>query len=802
MTGGTRKKDIPIGKLLQAGIDLHQAGSLLQAKATYEEILRLDPRHFDALHLLGIIAAQMQDPAQAERLIARALEVNPTSQVAYANHGNTLLELGRPDEALISYEKAIAIAPNYAEAFNNRGLALQRLGNLHEALASFDKAIALQPQYAEAINNRGTALRLLGHLEDAVRSHDQALAIRPDYPEALNNRGVCLQDLGRLEAALTSYAAALSLSPDYAEALNNQGTCLQALGRSEEASKSYLRAIGLKPGYAQALNNLGIALQDLQRFEEALLRHDEAIALEPRFLEAHNSRGNALQGLMRLEEALKSFDQVIFAAPDYAPAHYNKGNALQKLKRPQDALESYDKALAIRPHYAEAWCNRGNALCFIGQLEQAEASYREAIRIDPDNLTIRSNWLFNINYFQSFSPADVLSEARNYGRKASGKIAARFKSWNLLLNQNKMKVGLVSGDLANHPVGYFLEGLIESIDLTRFELHAFVTSTLSDDLTKRIKPFFTKWTPIYDASDSAAATLIHQEGIHVLIDLSGHTAHNRLPIFSHKPAPVQASWLGYFSTTGLPEIDYFIGDPHMAPSSEEGNFVEKIWRLPETWFSLKPPDFALPVSQSPGLTNGYLTLGSFGNISKMNGRVISTWTSVLKRIPRSRLLLKANQFIDPQRVVEVREKFEGLGVSTDRLIIEGPESRETYFKAYQRVDFMLDTFPYPGGTTSVDALWMGVPVLTLKGDRFLSRLGESIAINAGLSEWIAKDVDDYVAKAAEFAADVERLAYLRTNLRARVLKSPLFDVGRFAENFSNALSGMFHERVKAITEGQ
>jgi predicted O-linked N-acetylglucosamine transferase (SPINDLY family) len=306
------------------------------------------------------------------------------------------------------------------------------------------------------------------------------------------------------------------------------------------------------------------------------------------------------------------------------------------------------------------------------------------------------------------------------------------------------------------------------------------------------------WTPIYGKSDFDAASLIHQKGIHILVDLAGHTANNRLPVFSYKPAPVQVSWLGYFSTTGLPEMDYFLGDPHLSPPSENIFFTENLWNLPETWLCQTPPAFELPVSDLPALSNGYITFASFANLSKINDKVVSTWASVLHQAPKSKLLIKSKQLADTTQINRLQNRFKKFDITPDRLLLEAPETWNNYFKAYNRVDIILDTFPYPGGTTSVDALWMGVPILTLRGDRFLSRLGESIAINAGNQEWIAEDVQEYVKKAVDYSSELQRLAQQRGTLRSRILKSPLFDANRFAKSFGDELLGMWLQSSKLI----
>ena len=282
--------------------------------------------------------------------------------------------------------------------------------------------------------------------------------------------------------------------------------------------------------------------------------------------------------------------------------------------------------------------------------------------------------------------------------------------------------------------------------------------------------------------------------MHVLLDLSGHTANNRLPIFAWKPAPVQSSWLGYFATTGVAQIDYLLGDPYVTRAEEASHFTEHIWRLPECYLCFTPPKFALKVEPLPALSAGHITFGSFNNLAKMNDAVVALWARVLQAVSGSRLLLKSAQMNDPNVRETTRQRFAARGIDPDRLRLEGSAPRGELLAAYSQVDIALDPFPYPGGTTSVEGLWMGVPVITRRGDRFLSHVGESIAQNVGLSDWIAADDDDYVDKAVEFTADLEHLTTLRKGLRQKVMASPAFDAPRFARRFEAAMWGMWESR--------
>jgi len=366
------------------GLALHQQGKLADAERIYEEVLQRQPNHFDALHLLGVIARQTGRPERAVELIRKAIGLNAKVAAAHSNLGNALKNLKRLEEALASYDRAIALKPDFAEAHCDRGNALMELKRPEDALASYDRAIALKPDYAEAYYNRSIALTDLKRLEAALASYDRAIALKPDYAEAHNNRGNALKNLRRLEEALASYDRAIALKPDYAEAHNNRGNALKDLKRPEEALASYDKAIELKPDYAEEHNNRGNALMELKRPEEALASYDRAIALKPGFAEARCNRGNALMELKRPEEALSSYDRAIALKPDFAEARCNRGNALMELKRPEEALSSYDRAIALKPDFAEAHCNRGNALKDLKRPEEALASYDSAIALKPD----------------------------------------------------------------------------------------------------------------------------------------------------------------------------------------------------------------------------------------------------------------------------------------------------------------------------------------------------------------------------------------------------------------------------------
>lgn len=353
-------------------------------------------------------------------------------------------------------------------------------------------------------------------------------------------------------------------------------------------------------------------------------------------------------------------------------------------------------------------------------------------------------------------------------------------------------MGVVSGDLRDHSVGHFFESVVKALDPKRIELIGYPTHHEVSALTLRIKPCFAAWKPLVGLNDAAAAKLIHDDGIHVLLDLSGHTAYNRLPVFAWKPAPVQASWLGYCATTGVAEIDYYIADSWTLPESQERYFSEKIWRLPESYLCFAEPAESGPVSPLPALGNGYLTFGSFNNLTKMTDDVVELWAALLRAIPGSRLLLKAKQLKEAAVAERVRERYAAHGIDAGRLQLEGPiAGRGGHLATYERIDIGLDPFPYNGVTTTMEALWMGVPVLSLSGERFLARQGVGILTNAGLSDWVAADGAALIARAQAWSQDLAGLAALRAGLRERLKASALLDAPRFARHVENAFFEMW-----------
>ena len=611
-------------------------------------------------------------------------------------------------------------------------------------------------------------------------------------PAALN-KAIQLHHAGQLEKAQRIYRAILEVEPRNAEVQNNLGVLLKTLRALPEAEARYRQAIMLKPDYYDAHGNLGNLLLASGRLFEAEATYGHGLRINPHYAMAHYNLGNAFLSTQRLDEALRCFRQAIKLKPDHAGAYTDLGNTLKGMGRLAEAEAVHRQALLLNPHSPQAHNNLGIALADQGRLHEAASSFQKAIGLQPYVPEIHSNLLFYMNYMDGVSKDTKLQEARDYGRRVAQSATKRFANWKEATPLDKLRIGFISGDFRNHPVTYFLEGLLSRIDRSRFELFAYNMNRVEDELTEKLRTHFDRWTEIFNKTDLEAADRINADGVHILVDLAGHTALNRLPVLAFKPAPVQASWLGYFATTGVSEVDYLLGDPQVSPVEDDRDFVERVKRLPETYLCWTPPHIELAVAELPALTKGHVTFGCFNNGTKLNDDVLSLWGRVLNAVDGSMLFLKASQFADADFRNQIVNRLSFYGVSPDRLIMEGRSTRADYFAAFSRVDLALDPFPYPGGTISVDGLWMGVPVVTKRGDCFIARNGETIARNCGQDAWVARDDHEYQEKAIRYASDIPALARLRRELRPRLLTSPLFDSTLFARRFEQAMDEMWRD---------
>jgi predicted O-linked N-acetylglucosamine transferase (SPINDLY family) len=696
-------------------------------------------------------------------------------------------------DALPALRKCVQHLPNDAVAHCNLAAALLQAGLNEDAAAAAHTALTIKPEFVEAHCNLGVALHRLGCREQALASFNNALRFNANVAAVYDYLGNLHGELGQYESAEACCRKALEIQPTLATTWIHLGNALQGLSRFDEAAQSYRQALQLNRNSAVALNNLGNALRMLGQSEQAAASFEQALAIQPDFAEAHNNLGIVHKQLGRPEEALSSYQHALALRPDFAEALVNLGDLFKERSQVDNALASYLRAVALKPDMASAHANLGTFLRYLGKFDEAIASYRKALELQPNYLNARSNLLLTATYQAAIPMLDQLAEAKRFG-EAVLRQTVPFRDWsNTREPERCLRIGFVSGDLRNHPVGFFMENVLGALAVLPGLCCIVYSNYLpEDDTTGRIKRHCHVWREVPGWSDRRLAEQVREDGIDILIDLSGHTAHNRLPLFAWKAAPVQASWLGYFATTGVSAIDYLIADPWTLPDGLEAGFTETIWRLPETRLCFSAPRDDIEVGPLPALRQGYITFACFSNLSKVNDAVLACWARVLQALPDSRMMFKTKQLEAVSIQQSLLARFAAHGVGADRIITERPEPRAAYLAAYSKVDIILDTFPFPGGTTSVEALWMGVPVLTLAGQSFLGRQGVGLLMNAGLPDWIAHDEEDFMERALAHARDLPRLSALRAALRARLLASPLCDAPRFAWHFEQAMRGMWH----------
>ncbi|MAF95921.1 MAG: hypothetical protein CMM60_09245 [Rhodospirillaceae bacterium] len=817
---------------IQESIDLavkhHAAGRLPEAESIYQQIIQADPNQPVALHLLGVIAHQVGKHDTAVDLITKALAIKPDYAEAHYNLGIAFKELGKLDEAAASYHKALAIKPDFAEAHSNLGNALKTLGRLDEAVASYHKALAIKPDYAEAHNNLGIAFKELGKLDEAAASYHKALAIKPDYAEAHNNLGVVLKDLGKLDEAVASYHKALAIKPDYAEAHNNLGTALQDLGKLDEAMASYHKALAIKPDYAEVHNNLGVVLKDLGKLDEAVASCHKALAIKPDYAGAHSNLGNALKDLGRLDEAVASFHKALAIKPDCAEAHSNLGIALKTLGRLDEAVASYHKALAIKPDYAEAHSNLGIALKKLGKLDEAVASYHKALaiksdfaeahsnlgnalkgqgRLDeavasfhkalaikPDYTGAGRNLLYVMLNVPGLSTEELFTEHLRFSEKHSQGIARPAEDFtNDPTPDQRFRVGYLSSDFRNHPVGSVVFPLLSSHDRTKFEVFCYADVPCPDAMTERFQSCVDHWHPIAGKTDAEVARMVRADGIDVLVCLAGRFDNNRPLVCVHRAAPVQVSFHDG-ATSGLEEMDYWLTDDFLHSPDTKEMFTEELHRLP-VFYQWPPIEETPTVEVLPADQAGLVTFGSFNNPAKVNEEVIRLWAQILKSVPSSRLLLKYKNWYDQASLRDsVVERFAACGMERDRVMFAtSHDTLAEHLERYGEVDIALDPFPFNGATTTFQALWMGVPVVSLAGETFISRMSGSILHHAGLGDLVVDTPEAYVACARDLAGNFARLRTLRADLRERLESSPLCDAPAYARSVETAYREMWRK---------
>ncbi|MEK7412465.1 MAG: tetratricopeptide repeat protein [Planctomycetota bacterium] len=714
---------------LQTALQHHQAGRLQEAEALYRQILKIQPAHPDAIHLLGMIAYQVGQHQVAIDYISRAITLNPHVAEFQGSLGLAYRALGKLDEAVAHYRRALTLKPDFADAHSNLGNALRDQGKLEEAIVHYRQALAINPAYADAHSNLGNALRDQGNLEDEIAQYRRALALRPDFVEAHNNLGNALRDQGKHEEAITHFRRALALKPAYADAHNNLGNALKSQGKLEEAVAQYRQALALKPDYAEGHTNLGNALKEQGQVEAAVACFRRALALKPDYTEAENHLMHQLQHLCK-------WDQL------------------------EDLIKRQKQQL----------CTTSDA------------------RIPPFTFLCLP-----------CSPAEQLRAAQNWAANYLASIVRLRKGLGFRFARTakpKLRVGYLSPDFRNHPVGRLIPELFELHDRQAVEVHAY--SDGPDDgseIRKRLARACDRFVDVRGMSYVEAARRIYSDGIDLLVDLGGYTRGARTEILALRPAPLQVNW-PYAGTMGAAFIDYIITDRFITPPGQEPFFSEKLVRLPDCYQindCQRTVARRTPTRKECGLPENGFVFCSFNHTYKITPSVFDAWMRLLQKVQGSVLwLLETNAGV----ATNLRREAKARQVEPARLVFASRVPLEQHLARCRNADLFLDTLPYNAHATTSDALWAGLPVLTCVGETFASRVAGSILTAIGLPELITHSLKDYEALALRLARSPAKLAGLRNRLAKNRLTAPLFDSKRFTQHIERAYQMMWERYLR------
>ncbi len=751
-------------KTIESAVSCHRGGDLDRAQKIYQQVLAASPKDTTALHLLGCLHLQRGQHNQAQQLIAQAIKINPSVATFYNNLGTALRAQGKLNTAVSNYQKAVKLNPQYSEAHYNLGIALYDQRRFKQAEASFRKGLKVHPTHLGMWNNLGQAFQEQGKLAEAESSYREALRIKPDLAEAMANLAGVLQRQGRLDEAVNTFHNALDTQPDLPGLHQHMGDALFATGKLDEAIEAYRQHIRRHP-----IDALG-----------------------------HNALAKALRVQGKLDESIDSYRRVVQLCPGNPEAHLTLADALRDRGELAQAAIGYREAIRLKPNHAIAVNNLGYALAMQGHIEEAIGCFKNALRIKPRFALAQSNLAFFMNYMPGATAEAVAGQYRRWAKKHTRQ-PQQARSYNNTRDPDRrLRIGYLSPAFRAHPVGRFFDAFLGHHNPSAVEVFCYAQVGTPDQVTERLRSYAHHWRSTVGKPDTDVQQMIRDDGIDIIINAATHTAGHRLGVLAGKPAPVQAVWMGGPPvTTGMETVDHLITDSYQSPPGLDHLFTEKLLRLPDGYICYEPPSDAPPVTEPPLLKNGYVTFGCFNALCKINTRVIDLWAGILQKIPTARLALKTHALKEQQVCDQLLGRFAAHGVAADRIALHPASPHSELLAFYGQVDITLDPFPYSGGISTLESLWMGVPVVTLNAHGHAVRHSVSHLSNTGLQELIAKTPQQYAQTAAALADDKDKLVTLRATLRDRMSASPLCDAKRFTANLELAYRRMWQQWCKA-----
>lgn len=752
-----------------------------KASHHYQQAIQLNPQYAMAHYNLGYIH-QDSNPTLALKYYQQAIQLNPQLVDAHYNSGLIYQSHGQLNEAIQSFQSALKLKPGFTPVLNSLGILAQKQGLLKEAQAYYQEALRHQPSSVEAHHNLGHLYEAREEFQQAILSYQQVLKLSKQAPLTHNNLGNIFMNKQQINTAIEHYKTAIKQKPDYSQAHANLAYALHQNHQLEEAYQHYQQALNLNPHLYQAKNNLGLVLKEMGQHIAARQCFQELIKQVPTMSQAQTNLGIVLQEQGQLENAIYHFQKALKVDEKDAQAHNNLGFIYNIQGQLEQAREHLALALKHSPHSIEALTNMGNTFKFQGQPEQAINYYKQALDIDKYQPSIHSNLILAQHFSPKMTRKDLFKEFQLWEQTFAPLPASRH--YTNTLNPNKrLKIGYYSPNFKAHSISDLVSLLFEHHNKEKVEIFAFSNTTQIDETSLQFEQYVDHWVNTSGLQDLTVIQLIEEEGIDILVDLTGHMSGNRLLVFAQKPAPIQVCGLGFGLTTGLKAIDYQLTDPWIVPPTWAPHNSEKLMYL-SSLMRWKIPDLDLKPSQSPPiLKNRFITFGSGNQCTKINQQVIDVWSKILQQQPTAKLHLKAKEFDEEASREYYLELFKKNHVQPDQIIFSGKTSKEEHIQFYDSIDIALEPFPHHGGITTFEALWMGVPVLTVDEG---NRTGLGILNNLGYPELIANDLDEYIEKSLQLAKNEEQLLQYKQTLRQQLEQSNLCNGKSFAQEIENA----------------
>ncbi|MCK1338124.1 tetratricopeptide repeat protein [Bradyrhizobium sp. 38] len=694
----------------------------------------------DAVMSVAVQALGQGRYAEVETLCRQILTEVPDHFDAAHLLGLRAYDGGRLDEAQQLLERAIALDPRSPDAHGNLGAVYFNLQKFQDARACQEKAIALKPNSPIALTNLGNTLLHIGLGEQAIELHERAIRLKPDYADAFCNRGMAELIKGQFERAKESFDRALVFQPRHAEAIAGTGMVCIELRHYEEAAAAIAAGLAIKPDSPKILAQRGRLNLDLSRLEQALADFDAALALSP-----------------RLEVALQGKAQV----------NILKGNTAEAMAAVQTLLEGNPRSDIGIALLASCYASQGEIATALGHLDAGLA-------IAPDYADLIGRKIFLLDYLPGADFAVQQAARKHWWDAIGAKLPQRALSPRKLDPDKRISIGYVASEFRNHSAAFALLPVLRHHDHARFEIVCYSCSPLRDEMTDKFRSTADVWVDAWQFSDDELADRIQGDGIDILIDVSGHSTGNRLHVFARKPAPIQVTGFGHATGTGLQTMDHVLADPIFIPPSARHLLAEKVHDLP--CLITIDPILDVPPSEPPMLRNGYVTFGVFNRIYKISDEAMSVWSTVMREVTGSKIIIKHTLLDDPLLRGKLVARFVAQGVAEENIVCLGSTSRHEHLLAFANVDISLDPFPQNGGVSTWESLYGGVPVVAKLGNGASSRASGSIVAAVGLDGWVAEDDDGYAAIACKYAAQPAHLTKLRAELPARIAASPAGNV--------------------------